>query len=218
MTQDATEDLTPPAPAPGLAVHIVDDEEALRDSLGFLFASRGIATRTWPSGESFLAAWPQGDCGCLILDVRMEGMSGPQVLDTLIEAEGSAATLPPVIFLTGHADVPLAVQSLKSGAFDFLEKPFNDNQIVDLALRAMALHQRRAQETSTRAEQAARFANLSEREVAVMELILDGQMNKQIADRLGIAVRTVEVHRARVLQKTGARNSVELAQLWARHS
>ena len=143
-------------------------------------------------------------------------MSGPQVLDALLQAEGSSAALPPVIFLTGHADVPLAVQSLKSGAFDFLEKPFNDNQIVDLALRAMALHQSRALESDTRSAIAARVATLSAREVEVMALILQGQLNKQIADTLGIAVRTVEVHRARVLQKTGARNSVELAQMSAR--
>lgn len=203
-------------PGARLAVHIVDDEEVLRDSLEFLFASRGIATRLWASGEAFLDAWPQSDCGCIILDVRMAGLSGPQVLDALTQAEGSTAALPPVIFLTGHADVPLAVQSLKNGAFDFLEKPFNDNQIVDLALSAMQLHQSRAAESDDRAALAARFDTLSAREVEVMALILEGQLNKQIADRLGISMRTVEVHRARVLQKTGARNSVELAQLKAR--
>jgi two-component system response regulator DctR len=199
-----------------LAVHIVDDEEALRDSLAFLFASRGIATRIWPLGEQFLANWPQVDCGCIILDVRMEGLSGPQVLDALVQTEGSSAALPPVIFLTGHADVPLAVQSLKSGAYDFLEKPFNDNQIVDLALRAMELHRSRALESDTRQSIADRFATLSAREVEVMKLILQGRLNKQIADELGVAMRTVEVHRSRVLRKTGARNSVELAQLNAR--
>ncbi|MEZ5755575.1 MAG: response regulator [Paracoccaceae bacterium] len=198
------------------AVHVVDDEEVLRDSLAFLFASRGIETRLWPSGEAFLAAWPQADCGCLILDVRMEGMTGPQLVDALAQAEGGGAALPPVIFLTGHADVPLAVQTLKGGAFDFLEKPFNDNQIVELALRAMDLHQSRATESTSRADLAARFASLSGREVDVMRLILEGQLNKQIADQLGISIRTVEVHRARVLQKTGARNSVELARLQAR--
>lgn len=207
--------------SPDLTVHLVDDEEALRDSLAFLFASRGVATRLWSSGEAFLAAWPQPDCGCIILDVRMQGLSGPQVFDALTEAEGSTsgtqstAILPPVIFLTGHGDVPLAVRSLKNGAFDFLEKPFNDDHIVDLALQAMARHRARRAETLSRADLAARFAALSAREVEVMELILEGQLNKQIADRLGIAQRTVEVHRSRVLQKTGARNSVELARLKA---
>jgi len=199
-----------------LVVHIIDDEAALRDSLAFLFASRGIGTQLWPSGEAFLARWPVADCGCIILDVRMEGLSGPQVLDALVQAEGHSAALPPVIFLTGHADVPMAVQSLKSGAYDFLEKPFNDNQIVDLAVRAMELHRSRALESDTRQTIAARFATLSSREIDVMNLILLGRLNKQIADELGIAIRTVEVHRARVLQKTGARNSVELAQLNAR--
>lgn len=203
-------------PAPLLAVHIVDDEEALRDALGFLFASRGIATRLWPSGEAFLAAGPQEDCGCLILDVRMQGLSGPQVLDALRARAGGPGDpppdlppdLPPVIFLTGHADVPLAVQSLKGGAFDFLEKPFNDNQIVDLALQAMALRQ-------ARSGQRGRLASLSPRESEVMRLMLEGRLNKQIADALGIAMRTVEVHRARVLQKMGARNVAELAQMAA---
>jgi two-component system response regulator DctR len=194
-----------------LAVHIVDDEETLRDALAFLFASRGIDTRLWPSGEAFLAAWPQPDCGCIVLDVRMDGMSGPQVLDALL-AEG---TPPPVIFLTGHADVPLAVKSLKAGAFDFVEKPFNDNQLVDLAIAAMDLHRTRSAAVATRTEVAARLARLSSREVEVMQLMLDGQMNKQIADRLGIAMRTVEVHRARVLQKMQVRNGVELAQVMA---
>ncbi|MCB2125715.1 MAG: response regulator transcription factor [Rhodobacteraceae bacterium] len=202
--------------APALVVHIVDDEPALRDSLGFLFASRGVDARTWPSGEAFLEAWPQADCGCIVLDVRMEGLSGPQVLGALVGREGSVTALPPIIFLTGHADVPLAVQSLKDGAFDFLEKPFNDNQIVDLALRAMDLHRRRSRESDSLAEIAQRLATLSGREVEVMDLILEGKLNKQIADRLGIAIRTVEVHRARVLQKMGARSSVELAQLKAR--
>lgn len=206
--------MTPDLP-PDLVVHLVDDEEALRDSLAFLFASRGVETRAWPSGEAFLAAWPQPDCGCIILDVRMQGLSGPQVFDLLTDSEGGTAALPPVIFLTGHGDVPLAVQSLKSGAFDFLEKPFNDDHIVDLALEAMARHRARRAETLSRADLAARFAALSVREAEVMALILEGQLNKQIADRLGIAQRTVEVHRARVLQKTGARNSVELARLKA---
>ncbi len=200
----------------GLAVHIADDEEALRDSLGFLFASRGIRTRLWSSGEAFLAAWPQPDCGCIILDVRMEGLSGPQVLDALLRIGGHASTLPPVIFLTGHADVPMAVQCLKNGAFDFLEKPFNDNQIVDLAISAMRLHRSRAEESDDRAVIAARLETLSAREAEVMTLILEGHLNKQIADKLGIAIRTVEVHRARVMQKTGTRNPVELAQLMAR--
>lgn len=208
--------MTGPSPFSALAVHIVDDEDVLRDSLAFLFASRGIATRCWSSGEAFLSSWPQIDCGCIILDVRMSGLSGPQVHDALVRREGEGSILPPVIFLTGHADVPLAVRSLKGGAYDFLEKPFNDNQIVDLALRAMEIHRSRSQEIFGRAEIRARLASLSTREAEVMELVLKGEMNKQIADRLGISMRTVEAHRARMLQKMGAKNSVELAQIKAR--
>ncbi|ETD88763.1 response regulator transcription factor [Rhodobacter capsulatus] len=192
-------------------VHIVDDEESLRDSLGFLFASRGIATRTWAAGADLLAEWPLADCGCLILDVRMEGMSGPQLLDALqARPEG---LVPPVIFLTGHADVPLAVQSLKAGAFDFVEKPFNDNHIVDIALSAIAAHEGRLAEAIAREAVAARRASLSAREAEVMALMLEGLMNKQIAERLGIAMRTVEVHRSRVLAKMGARNIADLARM-----
>ncbi|MFN3281029.1 MAG: response regulator transcription factor [Tabrizicola sp.] len=205
-----------PAPISPLAVHIVDDEDVLRDSLAFLFASRGIATRCWESGEAFLAAWPQIDCGCIILDVRMSGLSGPQVHDALVQRAGEVCILPPVIFLTGHADVPLAVRSLKGGAYDFLEKPFNDNQIVDLALRAMEAYRSRSREIGGRAEIRARLSSLSAREAEVMDLVLKGEMNKQIADHLGISMRTVEVHRARMLQKMGAKNSVELAQIVAR--
>lgn len=197
-------------------VHIIDDEETIRDSLVFLFASRGITAVAWPSGEAFLDAWPQPDCGCLILDVRMDGLSGPQVFERLCEAGDRV----PVIFLTGHADVPVAVQTLKAGAYDFVEKPFNDNQIVDLALGAMALFAERAADMDARAEIRRRRAGLSSREVEVMELMLQGSLNKQIADALGIAMRTVEVHRSRVLAKMGARNVAELAlmlrgQTWA---
>ena len=195
-----------------LTVHIVDDDESLRDSLAFLFASRGIAARVWPSGESFLAGWPQPDCGCLILDVRMEGLSGPQLLSAL-QALPPVPPLPPVIFLTGHADVPLAVQAFKAGAFDFIEKPFADNQIVDLAIAAIEAHRLRSAEALQREAVAARRASLSAREAEVMALMLEGYLNKQIAEVLGIAMRTVEVHRSRVLAKMGARNIADLARM-----
>lgn len=190
-------------------VHIVDDEETIRDALGFLFASRGIAARGWPSGEDFLAAWPQADCACLILDVRMAGLSGPEVFDRLI----AAGSKTPVIFLTGHADVPVAVQALKAGAFDFIEKPFNDNQIVDVALNAMAAHADRMRKSGQRQEVEMRLASLSPREAEVMRLILQGLLNKQISDSLGIAMRTVEVHRSRVMAKMQVRNIAELAAI-----
>lgn len=193
----------------GSMIHIVDDEEPIRDSLSFLFASRGLASQCWPSGEDFLAAMPLEDCACIILDVRMGELSGPEVFERLRAQKIDV----PVIFLTGHADVPIAVQALKAGAFDFLEKPFNDNQIVDLALRAIEKFKTGQAEDAARRDLAARLATLSPREEEVMRLMLTGELNKLIADRLNIAIRTVEVHRGRVLSKMGARNGLELAAM-----
>lgn len=190
-------------------IDIVDDEEAIRDALAFLLASRGIKTRGWPSGEEFLAAQPLDDMACVIMDVRMGALSGPEVYERL-RAMGSVV---PVIFLTGHADVPVAVRTLKAGAFDFVEKPFNDNQIVDLALNAVAAGQAAEAAAATQRDIDTRRATLSSREAEVMELMLTGAMNKQIAETLGIAMRTVEVHRGRVLSKMGVRNALELAAL-----
>lgn len=188
-------------------IHVVDDEEPIRDALGFLFESRGLAARGWASGEEFLSAQPLADCACVILDVRMGDLGGPEVFERL-RAMGSRV---PVIFLTGHADVPVAVRTLKAGAFDFVEKPFNDNQIVDLALKAIAVHEVAEAEAAARRDLEARRASLSGREEEVLRLMLQGQLNKQIADSLGIAMRTVEVHRGRVLAKMGMRNAVEQA-------
>lgn len=195
----------------GGMIHIVDDDEALRDALAFLFASRGLAARVWPSAEAFLAAMPHGESACLILDVRMGSLSGPDLFERL-RAAGSRV---PVIFLTGHADVPVAVRTLKAGAYDFLEKPFNDNQIVDLALEAMAAHEAAEAGAAARRDIEARRATLSAREEEVMGLMLSGALNKQIAETLSIATRTVEVHRGRVLSKMGARNGIELAAMLA---
>jgi len=188
-------------------IDIVDDEEAIRDGLAFLLASRGLKTRCWASGEDFLAAQPLDDMACVIMDVRMGELSGPEVYERL-RAMGAIV---PVIFLTGHADVPIAVRTLKAGAFDFVEKPFNDNQIVDLALNAIEAGRTARARAASQRDLAARRATLSAREAEVMDLMLTGAMNKQIADSLGIAMRTVEVHRGRVLSKMGVRNALELA-------
>jgi len=188
-------------------VHIVDDEETIRDALGFLFASRGIRARGWAAGQELLDSMPLDDCACIILDVRMAGLSGPEVFDRL----NALGCRTPVIFLTGHADVPVAVQALKAGAFDFIEKPFNDNLIVDVALRAIAAHDDQLQKSGQRQDVALRVAALSPREAEVMRLMLSGLLNKQISDQLGIAMRTVEVHRSRVLAKMRVRNIAELA-------
>ncbi|MBP2234894.1 two-component system response regulator DctR [Sinorhizobium kostiense] len=192
-------------------IHIIDDEESIRDALAFLFASRGLPAQGWPSGEAFLEALPGQDCGCVVLDVRMEGLSGPEVFDRL-RAMGWKA---PVIFLTGHADVPVAVQTLKAGAFDFVEKPFNDNQLVDLVVKAIAMHENQRVLIGHRQDLQRRIQTLSNREAEVMRLMLQGNLNKQIAHALGIAMRTVEVHRSRVLEKMGVRNTTELVVLLA---
>jgi two-component system response regulator DctR len=193
------------------SVHVVDDDEAIRDALSWLLASRGLVARAWPSAEAFLGDWSAAMRGCIVLDVRMDGMSGVELFERL-QALGSRL---PVIFLTGHGDVPLAVSSLKRGAFDFVEKPFNDNELVDRVVAALAQEAASRREVETLADVSGRLDALTARERQVMERILAGDYNKQIADGLGIAVRTVEVHRARVFEKMGVRSAVELAQLLA---
>ncbi|RJG07025.1 DNA-binding response regulator [Noviherbaspirillum cavernae] len=193
-------------------LHIVDDEETIRDSLAWLAQSRGIAAAAYDSGEAFLAMLdnamafdPQGEC--VLLDVRMPSISGVALFDVLA-ARGFTQRLP-VIFLTGHGDVPMAVDTLKRGAFDFFEKPFNDNKLMDRVQEALTASQ---QAGATAAVQA-RLAALSAREREVLDLILDGKMNKVIADKLGISMRTVEVHRAHIFDKMNVKTAVELARL-----
>ncbi|HEX9402528.1 MAG TPA: response regulator [Anaeromyxobacter sp.] len=193
-------------------VLVVDDDDAIRDALGWLLRSRGVAARTWPSAEAFLADYSDAMRGCLVLDVRMEGMSGAELYDRLL----AAGCRLPVIFLTGHGDVPLAVAALKKGAFDFVEKPFNDNELVDRIVAAVSHDEARTRELESGATVAARLADLTARERQVMERVLAGDYNKTIADALGIAVRTVEVHRARIFEKMGVRSAVELAQVLAK--
>ena len=191
--------------------HIVDDDEAIRDALEWLFETRGVACRGWASAEAFLDAWEVEWRGCIVLDIRMDGMNGLACFDALRER---ACTLP-VIFLTGHGDVPMAVSALKNGAFDFVEKPFNDNDLVDLVEKALEADARKQAQLANRDTVAQRLGKLTARESEVMELILAGKYNKVIADRLNISMRTVEVHRARVFEKMGVRSAVELAQALA---
>ncbi len=195
-------------PAMPLA-HIVDDDEAIRDALGWLFRTRNVAARAWASAEDFLAAWQPDWQGCIVLDIRMREMSGLECFDALLERGNTL----PVIFLTGHGDVPMAVGALKKGAFDFLEKPVDDNALVDVVIRALATNARHQANQETQATVASRLAQLTPREHEVMQLVLAGKFNKVIADELNISMRTVEVHRSRVFEKMGVRSAVELAQL-----
>jgi two-component system response regulator DctR len=189
--------------------HIIDDDEAIRDALQWLFKTRDVACATWPSAEAFLDAVQPDWRGCAVLDIRMEGMSGLECFDTL-QARGNQL---PVIFITGHGDVPMAVAALKKGAFDFIEKPFNDSDLVDVVMRALETDAVRQRAEATRETVEARLALLTAREQEVMELILAGKFNKVIADQLNISMRTVEAHRSKVFDKMEVRSAVELAQL-----
>jgi two-component system response regulator DctR len=191
--------------------YLVDDDEAIRDSLGWLLESRGVPCLSYPSAEDFLAAWNPSLPGCILLDIRMDGMSGPELFDLL----GERGSTLPVIFLTGHGDVPMAVSALKQGAFDFVEKPCNDNELVNRVIEALQLdaNQRLAAADSNSVNSLTN--RLTTREKQVMERVLAGTLNKVIADELQISMRTVEVHRANLFEKMGVRTAVELAQLLA---
>jgi two-component system response regulator DctR len=189
-------------------VYLVDDDAAIRDALAWLLSTRGIAAQTWESAEAFLADYNADMRGCIVLDIRMSGMTGIELHEQLLARQCVMS----VIFLTGHGDVPLAVKALKRGAFDFIEKPFNDNELVDRVLEALKLEESRLYRDADIAKVEAGLASLTEREREVMALILAGRLNKLIADELQIAMRTVEVHRSRIFEKMGVRSAVELAQ------
>lgn len=190
-------------------VHLVDDDEAVRDALAWLLKSRALPYATYDSAESFLSTWQPETSGCIVLDMRMSGMSGFDCFDELAKL---GATLP-VIFLTGHGDVPLAVATLKKGAFDFFEKPFDDNELVTRINEALALDANQRVTNATVDSVRARLSKLTARERQIMELVLAGKFNKVIADELNISMRTVEVHRANVFDKMQVKTAVELANL-----
>jgi FixJ family two-component response regulator len=189
-------------------VHIVDDDEALRDSLIWLLESEGYSVATHASAEDFLAIWTAQLRGCLLLDVRMPGMSGLELYEKLV---GEGSTLP-VVFITGHGDVPMAVSALKKGAVDFIEKPFNDRDMLTLIAQCLELDRERSSQRRQDAEVSRRLEQLTGREREVLDLIVAGRLNKQIADALGISIKTVEVHRARVMEKMGVASLAELVQ------
>jgi two-component system response regulator DctR len=193
-------------------LHIIDDEEVMRDSLAWLARTRSIAATVYDSAEAFLSYLEKRNASdavgeCILLDVRMPGMSGIALFG-ILETQGLTQRIP-VIFLTGHGDVPMAVDALKKGAFDFFEKPFNDNKLMDRVEEALAA----SREASTRAATQSRLSLLSAREKEVLNLILEGKMNKVIANDLGISMRTVEVHRAHIFDKMQVKTAVELARL-----
>ena len=202
-------------PCLNATVFIVDDDASVRDALAWLLRSRHLLSETYATGEEFEAMLQAGHVpsqpACLLLDVRMPGMSGLALFDKL--AERGLVEVVPVIFLTGHADVPTAVDMVKRGAFDFCEKPFSDNALVDRVEQAL----RRSEEVLVARREKklvqGRLTELTERERDVMRLVVEGLPNKLIADQLDISVRTVEVHRARVFDKMDVKSAVELANV-----
>lgn len=189
--------------------YLVDDDEAIRDALSWLLQSRGIASIAYDSAEKFIADWHPGMRGCVVLDMRLSGMSGLDCFDQLL---AKSSTLP-VIFLTGHGDVPLAVNTLKKGAFDFFEKPLNDNELASRIEEAMALDATQRAANATVDSVKNRISQLTTRERQIMELVVAGKYNKVIADELNISMRTVEVHRANLFDKMQVKTAVELANL-----
>ena len=208
-------------PTLNACVFIVDDDASVRDAMAWLLRSRRLMSESFASADAFEKMLqekfpgPQTpvptQAGCILLDVRMPGQSGLALFETLID-NGLAHTWP-VIFLTGHADVPTAVDSVKRGAFDFCEKPFSDNALVDRVEQALALSQERLAVHQQSAGLVSRLDELTERERDVMLLVVAGLPNKLIADQLDISVRTVEVHRSRVFEKMDVKSAVELANL-----
>jgi len=201
-------------------VYLVDDEDVVRDALAWLLRSRRLLSEGFGSAEAFESLldslprggrdWPSAP-SCLLLDVRMPGMSGLALFERLIE-RGLLDTLP-VIFLTGHGDVPTAVAAVKQGAYDFVEKPFSDNALVDRVEQALAQSAEAIAARDAKSALGHRVGELTEREREVMQLVVQGLPNKLIADQLNISVRTVEVHRARVFEKMDVKSAVELSNL-----
>ena len=201
-------------PTPDAMVYIVDDDASVREALAWLLRSRRLLSESFGSAEAFertLHGTSPESPACILLDVRMPGASGLALYDRLVRRGIAQAW--PVIFLTGHASVATAVEAVKRGAFDFCEKPFSDNALVDRVEQALVLSRERVSQLAVQRALQARLDELTERERNVLSLVANGRPNKLIADELGISVRTVEVHRARVFEKMDVKSAVELAQV-----
>jgi two-component system response regulator FixJ len=190
-------------------VHIIDDDDALRDSLSFLLSSVGIKTKSYETATGYSNDPERGACGCILTDVRMPGMSG---IDLLRKLKSDGITVP-VIVMTGHGDVPLAVEAMKLGALDFVEKPFNDDALIASVRSALGEAKRHSVHEEERKEIDARLAQLTARERQVLDGLVAGQPNKVIAYELGISPRTVEIYRANVMTKMQANSLSELVRM-----
>jgi len=196
-------------PRPEPTVFVVDDDEAVRNSLRLLLKSLGMPAVAYGSAEAFLAAYDDEQPGCIVLDVRMPGMSGPELQDEL-NRRGAPI---PVIFITGHGDVPMAVEAMQHGAVDFLQKPFSDKDLVDRIQLALTADRRNRETIGAQDEIRARIAALTPRERQVLDLVTQGKSNKVVAADLGASQRTVEIHRSHVMEKMGAASLAQLVRM-----
>jgi two-component system, LuxR family, response regulator FixJ len=194
----------------GGKVYVIDDDPAMRDSLEFLLSSAGFSVRLFASAQVFLSEVPKLESGCVVTDVRMPGMDGMELLRQLNPAPGAPKL--PVIVMTGHGDVPLAVEAMKLGALDFLEKPFEDDRLIGMIETALSQNDGSSKSEALTVEMAARVASLTQRERQVMQGLVSGRSNKVIAREYDISPRTVEVYRANVMTKMQAGNLSELVR------
>ena len=201
--------MTSENPAAARAVHIIDDDQALRESLAFLLRTHQLEVRSFDSAKTFLDALPDASLGCVITDIRMPGMSGIDLLRRLRELKVGV----PVIVITGHGDVSLAVEAMKIGAADFFEKPFNDDQLVASVRAALQQRQDQTKRGAERTEIEHRISKLSAREKDVLAGLIEGRANKQIAFDLGISPRTVEIYRANLMNKMQADSLSDLVRM-----
>jgi two-component system response regulator FixJ len=194
---------------PASTVFIVDDDEAVRASLRLLLKSVGIAAQAFGSAQEFLAGYDPARPGCLVLDIRMPGMSGME-LQQHLNMRGAVI---PVLFISGHGDVPMAVEAMKNGAFDFLQKPFRDQELIDRVQRALARDGESRVSLSQHSKLRNRLDSLTSREREVLDLMVQGKPNKIMAADLGISQRTVEIHRARVMEKLGVSSLAQAVRM-----
>jgi RNA polymerase sigma factor (sigma-70 family) len=190
-------------------VMVVDDDSGVRNAMRILLKSVGIDAMVYASAQEFLGAWQPSQPGCLVLDIRMPGMSGLE-LQQQLNLRGAVV---PVIFMTGHGDIPMAVEAMQHGAFDFLQKPFRDQDLLDRIQRAIARDSERRESLGEHARIEAHLESLTAREREVLDLMVKGKQNKQIAQELGVSPRTIEIHRSRVMEKMDAHSVAELVRM-----
>jgi len=190
-------------------VYIVDDDQAIRHAMELLMRSVGLDYQIFHSADDFLSGYSNDRAGCLVLDIRMPGMGGLELQEKLNDM---GSTLP-IIFITGHGDVPMAVEAMQKGAVDFIQKPFRDQELLDRIGEALKTDQERRSEREEKAEVLERIGKLTNRERQVLDLVVTGKPNKVIAYELGVSQRTVEIHRARVMEKMQAKSLADLVRM-----